>query len=412
MKELISFYGSQKSTQPVLFIIHNIGLSTYELTNHLGNVLSVISDKPIPHQNGQTVDYWQAEVRQATDYSPFGAQLQTRNLFLTVLGNVPYRYSFQGQEHDDEIKGKGNSVNYTYRMHDPRLGRFFARDPLANEYPHYSPYSFSGNILIHNVELEGLENIHYLEKKVDGTWGAVQINGKDWIDVISELDENVNCYLYGWPNGSGVMKSVYKSHQQGGKDRWEHWGGTAPYDLLRAHYDHDHSQATNAVEMSRAAAGPTPWYRKGLLGDWSGGHDGANLGGWGGSKEKELKYGLTAISAIVAIGTGGMSLILQGGVSGVSGYLTVGGMINAADDVSGLLTADGKTFIQKAIGEKAGTTVKLIGGFTTSKASLIDAVNNLDDATRASLNIISAVNDQGTTYYGLVQLSNDTSDEK
>src|SRR5690606_20607467 len=27
-----------------------------------------------------------------------------------------------------------NSVNYTYRMHDPRLGRFFAVDPLADKY--------------------------------------------------------------------------------------------------------------------------------------------------------------------------------------------------------------------------------------------------------------------------------------
>jgi hypothetical protein len=38
-----------------------------------------------------------------------------------------YRYGFQGQEKDDEIKGgKGNSLNYTFRMHDPRVGRFFA----------------------------------------------------------------------------------------------------------------------------------------------------------------------------------------------------------------------------------------------------------------------------------------------
>lgn len=68
-----------------------------------------------------------------------------------------YRYGFQGQEHDDEIKGKGNSVNYQYRMHDPRLGRFFAVDPLANDYPFYSPYSFSGNQVIFTFELEGLE---------------------------------------------------------------------------------------------------------------------------------------------------------------------------------------------------------------------------------------------------------------
>jgi hypothetical protein len=42
-------------------------------------------------------------------------------------------------------------------MHDPRIGRFFAVDPLAPEYPHYTPYSFSGNEVIHMVELEGLE---------------------------------------------------------------------------------------------------------------------------------------------------------------------------------------------------------------------------------------------------------------
>lgn len=68
-----------------------------------------------------------------------------------------YRYGFQGEEQDDEIKGEGNSINYKFRMHDPRLGRFFAVDPLADKYPHYSPYSFSGNRVIDAVELEGLE---------------------------------------------------------------------------------------------------------------------------------------------------------------------------------------------------------------------------------------------------------------
>ncbi len=68
-----------------------------------------------------------------------------------------YRYMFQGQEADHEIKGEGNSINYKYRMHDPRIGRFFAVDPLAPKYPYYTPYAFSGNQVIHMVELEGLE---------------------------------------------------------------------------------------------------------------------------------------------------------------------------------------------------------------------------------------------------------------
>jgi len=42
---------------------------------------------------------------------------------------IHYRYGFQGQEADDELRGKGNSWNYKYRMHDARIGRFFAVDP-------------------------------------------------------------------------------------------------------------------------------------------------------------------------------------------------------------------------------------------------------------------------------------------
>jgi len=92
------------------------------------------------------------------------------NFFLRVVGKndnaeknrlSSSTYGFQGQEGDDEIKGEGNSVNYKYRMHDPRIGRFFAVDPLASEYPYYTPYSFSGNKLISAVELEGLEELIY-----------------------------------------------------------------------------------------------------------------------------------------------------------------------------------------------------------------------------------------------------------
>jgi RHS repeat-associated protein len=68
-----------------------------------------------------------------------------------------YRYGFQNQEKDDEIKGEGNSINYTFRMHDPRLGRFFAVDPLAPKYPYNSSYAFSENSTIAFIEVEGLE---------------------------------------------------------------------------------------------------------------------------------------------------------------------------------------------------------------------------------------------------------------
>lgn len=72
-----------------------------------------------------------------------------------------YRFGFQGQEQDDEVKRAGNSVNYKYRVHDVRLGRFLSVDPLVAEYPWNSPYAFSENRVIDGVELEGAEYVHY-----------------------------------------------------------------------------------------------------------------------------------------------------------------------------------------------------------------------------------------------------------
>ena len=96
-----------------------------------------------------------ADVVNYADYSPYGTVLDNRHG--VQANNEKHRYGFQGQESDDEIKGEGNSINYEYRMHDPRIGRFFAVDPLDWKYPYYTPYQFSGNTPIAYKELEGLE---------------------------------------------------------------------------------------------------------------------------------------------------------------------------------------------------------------------------------------------------------------
>ena len=136
----------QNSTSGELYE-RKIGDKSYELTNHLGNVLSVISDKKL-YENSIAM----ADVIAYNDYYPGGMLIPGRH------GNTSdYRYGFQGQEMDNEVKGEGNSVNFKYRMHDPRINRFFAVDPLEKSYPWNSPYAFSENDLIRAVELEGLE---------------------------------------------------------------------------------------------------------------------------------------------------------------------------------------------------------------------------------------------------------------
>ena len=132
------------------------------MANHLGNVLNVVTDRKLPvdipltatsTQGDGIVDYFTADVVSYSDYLPFGQIMPNRH-----GDDNQYRYGFQGQEKDDEIKGEGNSVNFEFRMHDPRLGRFFAIDPLFKEYPWNSPYAFSENDVIRCVELEGCES--------------------------------------------------------------------------------------------------------------------------------------------------------------------------------------------------------------------------------------------------------------
>ena len=208
-----------------------IGDKRYELSNHLGNVLSVITDEKLEGNNPDVIAY--------NDYYPFGMLLPNRH------GNSDkYRYGFQGQEKDDEIKGEGNSFNYKYRMHDPRVGRFFATDPLKASYPWNSPYAFSENRVIDSGELEGLEK-YYAAGEYIGKYGkdtTIRYVNEGEIENAKDAFANPQCYgacyfedtLFrnsynlgdDWKNGeysvqtfiSGVFGSIYdgtsKTHER------------------------------------------------------------------------------------------------------------------------------------------------------------------------------------------------------
>lgn len=104
------------------------------------------------------------DILTSKDYYP-GGSLQPGRAF--SAGS--YRYGFQGQEKDDEVKGSGNSINYKYRMHDARIGRFFAVDPLASQYVPISPYAFVANNPIIFIDIDGKELVDQSGKKVTVT---------------------------------------------------------------------------------------------------------------------------------------------------------------------------------------------------------------------------------------------------
>jgi len=108
--------------------------SSYEITDHLGNVHAVISDRKLWPQD-TTTDGFQAEVLSRTDYYPFGMQIENR-----TFGDSAVSRGFQGMEKDNEISGSGNAYNTEFRGYDPRLGRWRSVDPKASVMPWQSPY--------------------------------------------------------------------------------------------------------------------------------------------------------------------------------------------------------------------------------------------------------------------------------
>lgn len=136
-----------------------IGDKRYELTNHLGNVLSVISDKKLVDTQNSTI--FKPEVLSYSDYEPFGMLMPNRH-----GQSDSYRYGFNGKELDNEIKGDGNSYDFGARMLDVRIGRWFARDPLESKYPNLTTYHFSSDNPIIYYDFNG-EDIVYFNRNGD-----------------------------------------------------------------------------------------------------------------------------------------------------------------------------------------------------------------------------------------------------
>ncbi len=131
------------------------GQKNYELGEHRGNVMAVVSDKKnaIDGNTDGVIDYYVADVINANDYYPFGSLMPGR----TNNNDKKYRYGFNGKENDDEVKGEGNQQDYGMRIYDPRIGRFLSTDPLTKSFPQLTPYQYSENQPIWAIDMDGLE---------------------------------------------------------------------------------------------------------------------------------------------------------------------------------------------------------------------------------------------------------------
>jgi len=74
-----------------------------------------------------------------------------------------YRYSYNGFEKDDEIKGSGNHISWGDYGYDPRVVVRWSPDKYAAKYPWQSPYSIVGNNPILNREIDGKDYGVYID---------------------------------------------------------------------------------------------------------------------------------------------------------------------------------------------------------------------------------------------------------
>ena len=170
------------------------GDKRYELSNHLGNVLQVITDRKLPEDDGTNhVAHYTADVVSYSDYFPYGMQMPGRN------GNDGdgYRYGFQAQEKDNEIKGTGNSYDFGNRMYDPRVGRFLSTDKFESKFAYQSSYVFAGNMPIWAVDRNG-DSVWVYTETIPASGGL----GRHTFMRVKTTDIDVVIELYGPDNSN------------------------------------------------------------------------------------------------------------------------------------------------------------------------------------------------------------------
>ena len=172
------------------------GKRSYELSNHLGNVLAAISDNKLLAYQGNALPLYKAELLSFSDYYPFGWEMPERS-----GSSELYRYGFNGKE-KDESGEFGNLTHYDYgfRIYNPGIGRFLSVDPLTADYPGWSPYPFAMNRVIDGVDLDGLEYANSTTGKEAGP-----ISNEELLNSKEGYSESIDV------NGNGVQDHILPS---------------------------------------------------------------------------------------------------------------------------------------------------------------------------------------------------------
>jgi RHS repeat-associated protein len=190
------------------------GQKRYELNNHLGNVLAVITDRRIQACGAGDVMHYEAQVVSVSDYYPFGMGIKEREWKDSSFG---YRFGFNGKEQDNSVKGQGNSYDFGARIYDSRLGRWMSVDPLMKKYPEFTPYCFAIDNPIYFVDYDGRDIIPgrgWEGSEYENLWAKyTSQNNAEFMKIFCLYDNNGNTRDLALTFSSQAQQPVFKTHK-------------------------------------------------------------------------------------------------------------------------------------------------------------------------------------------------------
>lgn len=162
-------YTRRDTTQRVHNTIGYYTDSTYYhyVKDHLGNVCAVVESA-------------KDSLVQGTIYYPSGVPMSQS------FGRDVQPYLYNGKEF---VEAHGwNTYDYGFRGYYAPIGRFTSIDPLAEQTPWYSPYSYAGNRFVNSIDWMGLGVVnfttpHCIVLGPDMTVQGIYDDGDDWIYI-------------------------------------------------------------------------------------------------------------------------------------------------------------------------------------------------------------------------------------
>ena len=335
---------------------HTIGLREYELTDHLGNVMTTVLDRKSVTMDGNGILFYRPHLTSIVDYYPFGYPISERSY------DIPhYRNLFNGQEVDNEVYGNGALHAFEYRMHDTRIGRFWSVDPLSAKFPWNSPYAFAENSPVGYIELEGLEKVRFGYNKV------VNFTGMNKEQVGSTLKKYKD-YHHGNISVGEIMSTANDN---------EYWDVSDMKNVYMKSIGTciEKYSATHVSKEIRQR-----WYQWMTQADsrLDGGYDIANQGT---VTAKDWVVGLGFVGAITGIGE------IAAAGEGTIGVVV--GLVNSLDDAFGIFTKGDGSLSQDLTPEQA----KVV---TNSAKTVLSAIKTGYDAkkiTKESYNKLKGIID-------------------